>query len=126
VALTVSLAEATASAGGSLTYDDHHLSTDDSGHLRANATGEWRTPQCAPAGTHSRLRHRSEDKTVQEHEHRPRGVRRVVRPPGAAGGTGRAVDMAGLRTTRPSPVRWTDNHTPTGQQVAVRLLRICW
>jgi hypothetical protein len=38
VALTVSSAEATASAGGSLTYADHHLSTDDSGHLRANAT----------------------------------------------------------------------------------------
>jgi hypothetical protein len=34
----VSSAEATASAGGSLTYGDHHLSTDDSGHLRANAT----------------------------------------------------------------------------------------
>jgi hypothetical protein len=38
VALTVSSAEATASGGGSLTYGDHHLSTDDSGHLRANAT----------------------------------------------------------------------------------------
>jgi hypothetical protein len=38
VALTVSSTEATASAGGSLTYGDHHLSTDDSGHLRANAT----------------------------------------------------------------------------------------
>jgi hypothetical protein len=38
VALTVSSAEATASAGGSITYGDHHLSTDDSGHLRANAT----------------------------------------------------------------------------------------
>jgi hypothetical protein len=38
VALTVSSAEATASAGGSLTYGDHHLNTDDSGHLRANAT----------------------------------------------------------------------------------------
>jgi hypothetical protein len=38
VALTVSSAEATTSAGGSLTYGDHHLSTDDSGHLRANAT----------------------------------------------------------------------------------------
>jgi hypothetical protein len=38
VALTVSSAEATASAGGSLTYGDHHLSTDDSGHLRANST----------------------------------------------------------------------------------------
>jgi hypothetical protein len=38
VALTVSSAEATASARGSLTYGDHHLSTDDSGHLRTNAT----------------------------------------------------------------------------------------
>jgi hypothetical protein len=38
VALTVSSVEATASAGGSLTYGDHHLSTDNSGHLRANTT----------------------------------------------------------------------------------------
>jgi hypothetical protein len=45
--------------------------------------------QCAPAGPHSRPRHRSENETVLEHEHRPRGVRRVVRPPGAAGGAGR-------------------------------------
>jgi hypothetical protein len=36
VALTVSSAEATASAGGSLTYGDHHLSSDDSGHLPTN------------------------------------------------------------------------------------------
>jgi hypothetical protein len=36
VALTVSSAEATASVRGSLTYGDHHLSTDDSGHLPAN------------------------------------------------------------------------------------------
>jgi hypothetical protein len=33
VALTVSSVEATASAKGSLTYGNHHLSTDDSGHL---------------------------------------------------------------------------------------------
>jgi hypothetical protein len=36
VALTDSSAEATASARGSLTYGDHHLSTDDSGHLPTN------------------------------------------------------------------------------------------
>jgi hypothetical protein len=36
VALTVSSAEATASTGGSLTYGDHHLSTNDSGHLPTN------------------------------------------------------------------------------------------
>jgi hypothetical protein len=33
----VSSAEATTSAVGSLTYGGHHLSTDDSGHLRADA-----------------------------------------------------------------------------------------
>jgi hypothetical protein len=37
VALTVLSAEATPSAVGSLTYGGHHLSTDDSGHLRTNA-----------------------------------------------------------------------------------------
>jgi hypothetical protein len=36
VALTVSSAEATTSAVGSLTYGGHHLSTDDSGHLCTN------------------------------------------------------------------------------------------
>jgi hypothetical protein len=61
--------------------------------------------------------------TIQEHERRPRGIRRVVRPHGAAGGVGRAMDVADLRTTQPSPVRWTDSHTPTRQQVAVCLLR---
>jgi hypothetical protein len=55
---------------GSLTYGDHHLST-----------GERRLSQCAPAGPHSRPHHRNEDGTVPEHERRPRGVRRVVRPP---------------------------------------------
>jgi hypothetical protein len=37
VALTVSSAEATTSAVGSLTYGGHHISTDDSGHLCTNA-----------------------------------------------------------------------------------------
>jgi hypothetical protein len=37
VALTVSSAEATPSTVGSLTCGGHHLSTDDSGHLRTNA-----------------------------------------------------------------------------------------
>jgi hypothetical protein len=33
------------------------------------------------------------------------------------------MDMADPRMARPSPVRWMNNHTPTRQQVAVRLLR---
>jgi hypothetical protein len=37
VVLTVSSAEATTSAVGNLTYGGHHLSTDDSGHLRTDA-----------------------------------------------------------------------------------------
>jgi hypothetical protein len=37
VALTVSSVEATTSAVGSITYGGHHLSTNDSGHLRTNA-----------------------------------------------------------------------------------------
>jgi hypothetical protein len=41
-------------------------------------TGERRPPQPAPAGPHSRPRHRSEGETVPEHEHCPRGVRCVV------------------------------------------------
>jgi hypothetical protein len=36
VALTVSSAEETACARGSLTYGDYHPSTDDSGHLPTN------------------------------------------------------------------------------------------
>ena len=36
MALTVSSAEATTSAVGSLTYGGQHLSTDDSGHLRTD------------------------------------------------------------------------------------------
>jgi hypothetical protein len=38
VALTVSSAKTTTPAVGSLTYGGHHLSTDDSGHLRTNAS----------------------------------------------------------------------------------------
>ena len=52
---------------------------------------------------------RSEDKTIQE---------RGRRPHGAAGGAGEAVDVADLRTARPSPVRWTDSRAPTKRQEA--------
>jgi hypothetical protein len=48
-------------------------------------TSERRPPQSAPTGPHSRPRHDNENGAVPEHEYRPRGVRRVVRPPGAAG-----------------------------------------
>jgi hypothetical protein len=86
-------------------------------HRRMAAT------QRAQGGPRSRPRYGSEDWTIQEHGHRPCGVRRLVQSPGVAGGARRAVDVADLRTARSSPVRWTDSHTLTRQQVAVRLLR---
>jgi hypothetical protein len=48
-------------------------------------TSEHRPPQSASAGPHSRPRRKNENGTVSEHKYRPRGVRRVVRPSGAAG-----------------------------------------
>jgi hypothetical protein len=72
-------------------------------------TGERRPPQCALAGPHSRPRHRNEDGTIPEHEHRPRGVRRVVRPPGAASGAGRTWTWPAYA--------WHDRH-PCGERAA--------
>jgi hypothetical protein len=123
VALTVSSVEATTSVVGSLTYGDHHLSTDDSGHLRADA---------APVNGGRPFEHKEVLTPVLA-----TGVR--TRPSGDADtalrrttccatprcgqrrGKGRCV--ADLCMTRPSPARWTDSHPPTRQQVAVRLLR---
>jgi hypothetical protein len=82
VAPTVSSVETTACARGSLTYGDDHLSTDDSGHLPTNTT---------PANGGRPKAHRQVltpvlTEAVPEHEYRPRGIQRVVRPPGAADG----------------------------------------
>jgi hypothetical protein len=100
VAMTVSSAEATASARGSLTYGDHPLSTDDSGHLPTNT---------APTNGDRPKAHRQVltpvlAKAVPEHEYRPRGVRRVVRPPPpgqptAQGGPGRGRPTHGATDT---------------------------
>jgi hypothetical protein len=123
VALTVSSAEATTSAVGSLTYGDHHLSTDDIGHLRVDA---------APANGGRPSAHKEVLTPVLATgvRTRPSGdvdtaLRRTTCcvTPGAASGAGRAIDVADLRTARPSPAWWTDSHPPTRQQVAVRLLR---
>jgi hypothetical protein len=108
VALTVSSAEATASARGSLTHGDQPLSTDDSGHLPTNtalandgrpkAHRQVLTPVLAEA--------------VPEHEYRPRGVQRVVRPPGAADGARRTW-------TWPARAR-RDRHPCGGRTAALR------
>jgi hypothetical protein len=110
VALMDSPAEATTSAMGSLTSGGDHLSIDGSGHLR---TGARRLPQRAKRSS-LLSPHGSEDKTIQE-----RGVRRLVWPPSTASSAGEVVDVADLRTARPSPVQWTDSHAPTKRQEAV-------
>jgi hypothetical protein len=85
VAPTVSSAETTASARGSLTYGDHHLSTDDSGHLPTNnASANSGRPKA-----HRQVLTPILAEAVLEHEYRPRGVRRAGRPPGAADGARR-------------------------------------
>jgi hypothetical protein len=78
VALTISSAETTSSGC-------HHLSTDDSGHLPSNT---------APANSGHPKAHRQVLTPIlveanPEHEYRPRGVRRVERPLGAADGVRR-------------------------------------
>jgi hypothetical protein len=97
---------------------------------RQRHADEWQMPQPAPADPHSSPRERagtglhaealcwSEDKTIQEHERRPSGVRRLGRSPGAAGDAGRAADMPDLRVARQSPVRWTDSHARTKRREA--------
>jgi hypothetical protein len=116
VALTVSPAEATTSAVGSLTSGGDHLRpTSGSDHL---CTDGRRLLQHARRGPRSCPHYGSEDKTIQERRRRHRGVRRLVRPTGAAGGTGKVVDVADLRTAQPSPVQWTDNHAPSKRQEA--------
>jgi hypothetical protein len=86
VALTVSPAEATTSAVGSLTSGGDHLSTDDSGHLRtgglpATAAASARAKRSSLPSSHG-----SEDKTIQERDrHPPRRTTSCTTPPGDVG-----------------------------------------
>jgi hypothetical protein len=105
VVLAVSPVEATTSAAGNLTSGGDHLRT---GGLPATAAAPaTHVEVLAPALL------QSEDKTIQERGRHLRGVRRLVRPPGMASEQC-AMDATNLRTTRPSPVRWTNNRTPLG------------
>jgi hypothetical protein len=94
-----------------LTSDGGHLCT---GGLPATVVTSARAKRSSPPSFYG-----GEDKTIPECGRHLHGVRRLVRPPGrrrssAAGGAGDATDVADLRTARPSPVRWTDNHAPLG------------
>jgi hypothetical protein len=108
VALTVSSVETTACARGSLNYGDHHLSTDDSSHLPTNT---------APANGGRLKAHRQVltpvlTEAVPEHEYRPRGVRHVARPLGAADGA---------RRTWTWPARARHDHRPGGGRTVAPL-----
>jgi hypothetical protein len=72
-------------------------------------------PQSAPAGPHSRSRHKNENGTVPEHEYRPRGVRRVVQST-AQGGPGRSRPARGTAVARVE-----DGQLHPGPVAAVRL-----
>jgi hypothetical protein len=112
VALTVSSAEATASAGGSLTYGDHHLSTDDSGHLPTNtapANGGRRSPHkqvltpVLATGARTRLSQNTNTAlAAYDVLCAPRCSRRRRKDP----------DVAGPRAARPTPVRRRGSHAP--------------
>jgi hypothetical protein len=127
----VSPAEVTTSTAGSLTSSGNHLSTDDSGHLCTGGGDHFCTgglPVMSAASARAKRSslpssYGSEDKTIQERGRHPHGVQCLVRPPGrrqnsAADGAGDAVDVADLRTARPSLVRWTDSHPPARWQEA--------
>jgi hypothetical protein len=95
----------------------HQRLASDGGHLcpgglLATASTTVRTKRSSPPSSY-----RGEDKTIQERGHHLHGVQHLVRPPGqcrssATGGAGDVAEVADLRTTRPSPVRWMDSHTP--------------
>jgi hypothetical protein len=72
-------------------------------------TSERWPPQSAPAGPHSRPRHKNKNGTIPEHEYRPRGVRRVARSPGAANGA---------RRTWTWPARARHDRHPSGRRAA--------
>jgi hypothetical protein len=73
-------------------------------------TGKRRPPQSAPVGPHPCPRHKNENGTVPEHEYRPRGVRHIVRPPGAA---------ESARRTWTWPARARRDRHPSGGRAAV-------
>jgi hypothetical protein len=85
MALMISPAEATTSIVDSLTSGGDHLSTNNSDHL---CTGDL--PAMAAASARAKRSslpssYGSKDKTIQELDCHPHGVRRLVRPPGRLG-----------------------------------------
>jgi hypothetical protein len=108
VALTVSLAEATTSATGSLTSGGDHLSSDDSAHLRA---GGRRLPQHARRGPRSRPPTRVRTRPSKSTVATPAAYGILYDPPVRPAGR-RSCGCGDLRTEQPPPVRWTDSHDP--------------
>jgi hypothetical protein len=116
VALTVSPAEATTSTVGSLTSGGDHLSTGDSGHLRAstvqandgraNAHKEVFAPVLTTGVRTRPSKNAAQTRTAYDV---------LYDLPSAAGAAREAVDVANPCMARPSLVRWTGNHAPPQQ-----------
>jgi hypothetical protein len=108
VPLTVSSAEATASARGSLTYGDRPLSTDNSGHLPTN-TGPAKGDR---PKSHRQVLTLVLAEAIPEHEYRPRARTTCCATPRCSRRRKEDLDVAGPRTARPTPVWQTGSHTP--------------
>jgi hypothetical protein len=117
VALTVSPAEATTAAVVSLSSGNHHLSTDDSGHLPTNtalASGgrpslHWQIPTQVLA----------DGQTPTSVRRRRAGVRtRQSKNTNAAHAAYGVLDDPPVRTAQQSPVQWTDGHARIKRQEA--------
>jgi hypothetical protein len=107
---TVSSAETTSS-------DCHHLSTDDSGHLRASATptngGRPSLHQQIPTQV------LTDGPAPASARRRRAGVRtRQSKDTNAARAAYDVLDVPPVRTAQRSPVRWTDGHARTKRQEA--------
>jgi hypothetical protein len=125
VAPTVSSADTTAGARGSLTYGDHHLSTDDSGHLHANtAPANGGRPSLrrqiptqvladGPSGRRKRRRRRSSQRAghAADDDAYDRLDPRCRSPPLHKGG-----DSSHQRAARPPPRRRTESCTLAREQ----------
>jgi hypothetical protein len=108
VSLTVSSAEATASARGSLTYGDHPLNTDDSGHLPTNTA--------PPNSDRPKLTDRSSllssPRLSQNTSTALAAYDVLCDPPRCSRRRKEDPDVAGPRTARPTPVRQRSSHAP--------------
>jgi hypothetical protein len=115
VALTVSLAGATALAEAASPMATTTSAPTTAATCPPTPHQQAAAAQSAPAGPHSRSRHKNENETVPEHEYHPRGIRRVVQST-VQGGPGRSRPARGTAVARVE-----DGQLHPGPAAAVRL-----